>query len=265
MLPLPMGSRILAGYRFRPRLLPTLLTVVVASLLLGLGGWQLDRAEQKRHLLEARERALQAPPTRIEEFRGQWQDLRFRRVEVQGRYLPNRHLLLDNQIARGQAGYHVLSAFEVDGIESLLLVNRGWVPVGGDRSVLPDIQSPAGELKIGGVVDSFPRLGMRLTADVVVSEGWPLLVLELVEAELAQALGRPVLPLMLKLDPQPDAVYVREWVWPESFGPERHLGYAFQWYALAAALLTIYVVVNFQSASHDGLGKDGDQDGNTRQ
>jgi surfeit locus 1 family protein len=259
-----MLPRRFADYRFRPRLLTTLLTVAVAGLLIGLGGWQLDRAAQKRALSEARDLALQAPAASINEFRGQWRDLRFRRVAVRGRYLAGRHLLLDNQIVRGRAGYNVLSAFEIDGFEALLLVNRGWVPVGDDRSVLPDIPDRGGDREIGGILDSFPRPGIRLASDVVVSDGWPMLLLELAESELAQTFERPVLPLLLRLDPHADASFEREWVWLERFGPERHLGYAFQWYALALTLVIIYVVVNLRSSAQDDWGRDSGQGGNAK-
>lgn len=252
-----------AGYRFRPRLLTTLLTVVIAAILIGLGRWQLDRAEQKRVLLEARLEAYQSAPLSINEFRGNWRDLRFRRAVVQGRYLPGRHLLLDNQIRRGRAGYHVISAMLVEGLEALLLVNRGWVPLGTDRSLLPAVPDVASSQALAGTLDAFPRPGLRLAADVVVSEGWPLVVLELAETELAQRLGRPVLPLVLKLDPQPDQHYDRDWMWVESFGPERHLGYAFQWHALAAALIVIYLVVNVRSPSRNNGKDDGAQDDKT--
>mgnify|MGYP003429174546 CR=1 FL=1 len=40
----------LPKYRFRPRLLPTLATLALLPLMLWLGFWQLDRAQQKRAL-----------------------------------------------------------------------------------------------------------------------------------------------------------------------------------------------------------------------
>jgi surfeit locus 1 family protein len=226
----------------------------LAGLLLWLGGWQLDRAEHKRVLLEARDAALTAPPVGLDALRGDWEALRFRRVEVHGRYLSDRPVLLDNRIHRGRAGYHAFTAFSVDGLQPLLLVNRGWVPLGPDRGELPEVSNLPGERKISGILDTYPRPGIRLAPEVVVREGWPLLVLELVAEQLAAAFGRPVLPLMLKLDPQAGDSYDREWVWSEGFGPERHLSYAFQWYALALALGVIFVVVNLRSSRKKDFG-----------
>jgi surfeit locus 1 family protein len=36
------------------------------------------------------------------------------------------------------------------------------------------------------------------------------------------------------------------------FGPERHVGYAVQWFGLALTVLIIYFVVNFKRRSVDG-------------
>ena len=62
---------------------------------------------------------------------------------------------------------------------------------------------------------------------------------------LANELGYPLLPLELLLNPdQPDG-YVREWH-PLTFGPERNVGYAVQWFSMAAVLVIIYLAVNLQ-------------------
>ena len=60
---------------------------------------------------------------------------------------------------------------------------------------------------------------------------------------LAQELGYALLPVVLLLDPDQDQGFARDWT-PLQFGPERNVGYAVQWFGLAAALLVIYLVVN---------------------
>ncbi len=237
-----------AGRRFRPRWLPLALTLVLTALFLALGGWQLNRAEEKRTLREERHLAKTSPPLSVNEFSGRWSELRFRRVSVRGRYLSRRDLLLDNQVVRGQAGYFVITPFEVDGSEPLLLVNRGWVPVGGDRSVLPEVPEFSGGRVLSGVLDGFSNPGIRLAQEVAVEDGWPKVVLSIDREELAKLLERPVFPLLVKLDPHPEQSFERNWVWRDEFGPERHLGYAFQWYALAFTLVVIFVVLTIRAS-----------------
>jgi surfeit locus 1 family protein len=103
-----------------------------------LGTWQLRRAETSRATHAqfdggATETVLPALPSELED--GQ----RFRRVEVYGEFVDRPQFLLDNMLHDGVAGYHVLTALRVPGRREHVLVNRGWVPAGGDRRVLPDV------------------------------------------------------------------------------------------------------------------------------
>lgn len=253
-----------AGRRFRPRWLPLALTLVLTALFLALGGWQLNRADEKRTLREERQLARTSPALIMNGYSGRWGDLRFRRISVLGRYLPRRDLLLDNQVVRGQAGYFVITPFEVDGIEPLLLVNRGWAPVGGDRSVLPEVPELPGDRELSGILDGFPNPGIRLGENAAVVDGEPHVLLALDREDLARWLGRPILPLMLKLDPRPGQPFERAWVWRDEFGPERHLGYAFQWYALALTLVVIFVVMTFRASSGRESERNGGQGASTK-
>ena len=58
--------------------------------------------------------------------------------------------------------------------------------------------------------------------------------------ELAEALGRPVQPFVLLMDPQDDYGYLRDWA-PEEVGPGRHFGYALQWFAMGVVLAGLLV------------------------
>ncbi|MGD2032747.1 MAG: SURF1 family protein, partial [Gammaproteobacteria bacterium] len=52
------------------------------------------------------------------------------------------------------------------------------------------------------------------------------------------------------LDASAEDGYLRNWA-PTEFGPERHYGYALQWFALAATLVIIYVVLNVKRSGND--------------
>jgi len=53
---------------------------------------------------------------------------------------------------------------------------------------------------------------------------------------------------VILLDPKEPDGYARNWEAP-GFPPMRHIGYAVQWFALAAALLVIYIVTNVRRSS----------------
>ncbi|HXS80811.1 MAG TPA: SURF1 family protein [Gammaproteobacteria bacterium] len=212
-----------------------------AALFAVLGTWQLRRAEASRVAVAqfaggAAGDALTSLPLRLDD------DLRFRRVEVDGEYLAQPQFLLDNMLHEGAAGYHVLTALRVHGVAERVLVNRGWVPAGPDRAVLPDVAVDEGARTVSGRLERLPRPGLRLGAEVA-DHGEPIVVLQYpTAAELARRLRAPVFDYELLLDAGADDGFVRDWRAP-GLGPERHLSYAGQWWALGLGALAAAIVI----------------------
>jgi surfeit locus 1 family protein len=241
----------LGGFEFRPPGLPvSLLTLLLLVLLLGLGCWQLDRAAQKRQLLaqyqgQHRETALQVPADLTASAA-----LEYRAAQVQGRYDTAHQFLLDNRTRQGMAGYEVLTPLRMPGGTAAILVNRGWVPLGSSRTQLPELDLPDAAVRIEGLLKR-PARPFTLGEGEDREPGWPK-VLQQVRLDLqAEQLGYPLLPMLLLLGPEQAHGYVREWRPLPGFGPERNVGYAVQWFALAAALVLIYFFVNSRRAGYD--------------
>lgn len=213
---------------FRIEPWPTLVVVLLLPLLLGLGFWQLERADEKRALLDAAAAASAAPAVAYADGLP-----RYAKVRVAGRW-DARQFLLDAQVQRGQAGYRVLTPLALaDGRR--LIVDRGWVAASADRAALPMLALPEREVAAGveleGQLDEFPRPGLR-TGTAPPATGWPRVLLYPSAATLADALGASVEPQLLRLGEVEVAV---------GFPPERHLGYAVTWFALAATLLVLWL------------------------
>ncbi len=230
-----------AGISFRPTLLPTLLTLVLAPLLAALGFWQLDRAEQKKQV----QRLFAAGAESVVDLRGELLPLpRYQRVRARGQFDGTHQFLLDNMLYRGVPGFHVLSIIEVQGSARRLLVNRGWIPAAADRSLLPTPVLPSGEQVLTGRLDMLPRPGLKLRGTAgEENPRWPRLVVFPDLRELEAMLPYRLYPMVLLLDDNEPDGFRREWS-PVNFGPERHIAYAVQWFALSATLLVIFVVVN---------------------
>jgi surfeit locus 1 family protein len=239
-------------FEFRPSLIPSLATLLVLPLLLVLGVWQLQRAEFKVRLSAEREDALQGMPMALERLRPQWEQGRYRRVESQGRYLPDRQVLLDNQVQHGRPGYWVLTPFQPDGLDQMILVNRGWVPMNADRERLPQLTVDGDARRVIGYLDRPPRPGMRLGDSVVSRDGWPLVVLEVDYDELQARLGPPLVPMLLQLSEQAEDGFDRDWRVTAGFGPDTHRGYALQWFSLAAVLVILYLGLNIRRVPAEG-------------
>ena len=229
---------------FRPGLGTSLITLLLLAMLISLGFWQLDRARQKRALLAGYNADRETTVIRLEPGRDSYQDLAYRFASAAGEYDSSHQFLLDNRTHNGQVGYQVLTPLRLRGTRAGVLVNRGWIPLGQSRSVLPNPRVGAGERTVVGriklpVSDSF-MLGEEQPRD-----GWPYRIQRVDTARLTKELGYPLLPVVLLLAPdEPDGL-VRDWN-PLRVGPERNLGYAVQWFGLAAALLVIYLVVNIR-------------------
>lgn len=221
--------------------------LVLAALFASLGAWQLRRAETSREThFRFAARAVETPLTALPSGLDEAQ--RFRRIEVRGEYLPEPQLLLDNMVHDGVAGYHVLTGLRVAGRRELVLVNRGWVPVGPDRRVLPSIAVDAAPRHVVGRIDRLPRPGMRLGGTEPAGAATATVVLQYPTAEdIEHVLGGPVQDYQLLLDADEADGYVREWRAP-GMQAERHVAYAGQWFALAIGAGVAALVIVWRTA-----------------
>ncbi len=209
-----------------------------------LGFWQYHKAEEKRALQSAYDTRLTEDPVAVPESVGNIEDWRYRRIHARGHYETAYQVLLDNQIEGESAGYHVITPFRAEGGKGLLLVDRGWIPV-GDRSSLPVIDTPAALVDVSGFAwvpsDKFYEL-----APVQSSGTWQPLWQNMDMALYRKLVPQPVLPFVLRLDASSQAGgFVRHWVIP-SERIEVNIGYAWQWWGFSVALVAIWIFVNIR-------------------
>jgi surfeit locus 1 family protein len=220
--------------------LPPLAALVLVVLFSALGFWQLDRAEQKR--------AVQAAFTESGDRLSITSDASYplyQPLTATGHYLDERQFLIDNMILGGRVGYFVVTPFEYESGGPLLLVNRGWVGKDSAEDVQAALRTESdvpGETIVRGRAGQLPRVGIRAGEVFTADSGWPRTANWPTLDELAAALQRDVLPFVLLEDPEPGSSLVRRWE-PRQAGPMRHIGYALQWFALAAAVVVTAVVL----------------------
>ncbi len=252
------------GRNFRPGFIPTLAMLPLLALLLWLGQWQWNRAAEKQTLLDRwAGQALLAPvalPTAPIMSTGANSDAnsggstsatagakttstaQFLRVFASGAYLPDSQVLLDNQTHGGKAGYRVLTPLLLaDG--SALMVDRGWVALPGNaRDRLPNVAISSANRRVQGRLDHFRQAALRESTGplLAVRDNRPRVMNYPDGAAVSAAIGRPVYPLVLLLEGTELDGFVREDAPTLSFGPERHVGYAIQWWALAVTLVLLW-------------------------
>jgi surfeit locus 1 family protein len=240
-------------YRFAPALWPSLVFGLVFPILLSLGFWQMERAGAKQALVEQRAARELTAPLLLDAATRLTEDDRYRAAQVRGRYDSEQQWLLDNRVYGGLPGYHVFTPFRVEGeTEPTLLVNRGWVAVGETREYLPQLPVPAGPVALSGRLDSPASVALVLGDVPLESVADKVLVQSLDIAALAAARDMRLLPYALVIDEGQPGGLQYDWSPIPPMGPEKHLGYAVQWFGLAVALLIIYVGVNTRGDGSDG-------------
>jgi surfeit locus 1 family protein len=221
--------------------------VVAAGLIvvcLQLSHWQTNRADEKASLIQQWANA----PTLFAEDIGVLADApTYTKVSLTGRFDPERHILLDNQTRNNHPGVHVFVPFLLDGSDLIYLVNRGWQPWFRHLGQWPEYPTPTNTLTIQGRLSDPPRVGFQLgEAAPLDPSSWPNLMTYLDLGRIQTVLGPDVASRIILLDPE-DPMHLSKDPWPSvNMGPDRHTAYAFQWLAIAVAILIIWIALSYR-------------------
>lgn len=229
----------MSNFQFRPALWPTIAALAGIAITLALGTWQLGRGNEKSALAErirlaGRDALIVLPAAEIRA-----DDVVWRQVEAHGRFEPKFAVFIDNRVLHGVVGYHVVMPLRLGESERYVLVNRGWVAATDSRSRTPSVTTPSTVVTVIGLATVPSRRYLELSAAVAEGNVWQNLTLERYRAAMPIELQ----PVVIQQENDLGDGLKREWSAPD-FGIDKHYGYAFQWFALAAAILIYYLVTN---------------------
>ena len=228
-------------------ILPAVAYLCLMVLLVSLGNWQLSRSREKAALLAQQEQSLRAPSIQLDLDRvDDIENLRYRTVEIKGRFDSRHQFLIDNQIRHGQPGYFVMTPLIPENSSRAVLVNRGWVALNDDRSVLPDVTLQEDQAVIEGRINKFPAIGLKLSGAEIPTDSWPAVVQVVDSRVLSEKLGYPLVTFQIELDKDSGEGYLREWMIATTIPPEKHVAYALQWFGLALALTVLFFWYSFK-------------------
>jgi cytochrome oxidase assembly protein ShyY1 len=220
---------------FLKKSIPTVASLIVILVTSRLGFWQLDRAHQ-RDEIEARMSAVKnAPPITLGKTLIDTKSLDAYPAKVQGEWIKEKILFLDNQIYQGRVGFQVLMPIRITGSDISVLVNRGWVHGMGDRNQLPQIITPDGIQTVEGIIHKrtpqVGSVGQNAKNGVIWSQVEP--------SEYSAWANLTIQPLVLYQTSAAQDGLIRDWPHPGS-GADRNRGYALQWFSLAAMTLIFW-------------------------
>ncbi|MFL2668892.1 MAG: SURF1 family protein [Alphaproteobacteria bacterium] len=156
--------------RKRPYKGLAIIAIGVFFVLVGLGTWQLHRLAWKEGLITERQTKMALPPLVISSPLTS-KPLQFRRVEIRGRFLNKKKILIGPKSYRGSPGWHVVTPLELSS-GSIVLVNRGWVP-GLSKGVALKTTTPEfGDTRVVGITGWPRRLGYFAPENVPEKNQW---------------------------------------------------------------------------------------------
>lgn len=219
------------------------LTVVVFSLLVNLGFWQLSRGEAKQayeQQLESRERQTHAPLRDITDY-----SIPITGLKVSTDYhtsdLPL--IYLDNQIHKGRVGYLVYQVVKLVEQQSHLLIELGFIAANYDRSLLPQISNTLASGSLTGRL--YARSLNNLSSDLMPETFHHIRIQNMNFKQLESKLKVSLLPFAL----QPD--HLKEWSLDQPWKPipmasSKHFAYSVQWFAMAAVWLLLMLTIFYR-------------------
>ncbi|WP_297324692.1 SURF1 family protein [Nitrosomonas sp.] len=230
---------IVLGYRFEPKFWAIIITIASVLIFTELGKWQLSRADEKTARYEQLEEYAKQPAIKLPGALIKLKDFQYREVEVEGEYLPEYTIFLDNKTHKGRAGYHIITPLKIANSSVCVAINRGWVATGYDRAILPEIAEVNGQVKVTGVVVSSELRTLELSDTSSTGRVWGNFDLNRYQ-EVVNLKMQPI--MVLQKDRIEDGL-IRDWDKPDS-GASKNIGYAVQWFLLAATAIIIFLVLN---------------------
>lgn len=224
-------------------MVPTVAAAALIALTLGLGNWQLGRADEKRERQALLETRVNDTPIDLGAGAMAAEALLYRRVRAAGRWIAERQFFVDNRIREGRAGFHVITPLAIEGAgDAVVLVNRGWVARTAEYPRAPRVAVPPGRVEVSGLATRPPARVLELSSSTVAGDVWQNLSIE----RYGRASGLALLPVVVLLGvPAPGLAAVTET--PDA-GIGKHVEYAFTWFALAATALVLWVALNLRRA-----------------
>ncbi len=221
----------------------TLVAFLAIVIMLGLGFWQLDRKSEKDIRIANINKAALSQPLQFQDIAKDITDFQDYVVHLQGQAIQQ-FFYIDNKLREGIPGFYVLMPYKTEA--GIVMINLGWLQATGVRANLPTFE--LGKFsKLQGIIYT-PTNNKLITETNKAYGTFPVLLQQVDLSEIEKHLAKNVLPVVVRLvdveanhNVAVNGNFVRQWQ-AVTMSPEKHLGYAIQWFGLAIAALTIFLL-----------------------
>lgn len=230
---------------FRPKFWPTVMTVLMLAVLLGLGTWQVQRYGWKTDLIDKLQaRATSAPialPADVVDLAA----LEFQHVHVAGTFLHDKEMYLIGRTLHGSPGLHVVTPLRRADGKGYVLIDRGWIPFERRAPATRAAGQIEGDVAFEGIVRLAKGPGTFTPDNDPKGNNWYY-----VDPEgMARAADIDTLPgyYVMSAAEAPPGGYPLTRQWRLDIR-NNHIEYALTWYLMAAILIVIYIIFHRERA-----------------
>jgi surfeit locus 1 family protein len=233
--------------RLRPALWPTLMSLPILVVALGLGIWQMERREWKRDILDRIAVNQAAAPVTLDELlRGDPLRHEYGRVTLSGSFLNDKEFYLAARSLKNTVGLQVVTPLRTDD-GGIVLFDRGWIPQERKDPAKRAEGLLPGTVKLTGIVRRAQEQRQFAPDNVPDRNVWFHVDVPLMRR---MAGGAP--------DPKLDTFFLEADATPNPGGfpiggqtrldiPNDHLQYAITWFLIAAALVGVYLAYHWEN------------------
>jgi surfeit locus 1 family protein len=233
--------------RLRPALWPTLISLPILVVSLGLAIWQMERREWKRDILDRIAVNQANPPITLDELLlGDPLRHEYGRVKLAGTFLHDKEFYLAARSLKNSVGLQVVTPLRTDD-GRVVLFDRGWIPQDKKDPARRAEGQVAGRVELAGIVrrnqerrqfapENAPERNVWFHVDVPLMRGMaggkpdPKLDVLFLEADAAANPGGVPVGGQTRLDI-----------------PNDHLQYAITWFLIALALAGVYLAYHWEN------------------
>jgi surfeit locus 1 family protein len=208
------------------------LSLLIFTVLVGLGTWQVKRLAWKTALLTQMATQMQRTAVPLPETLDAPAAWEYRRVTLAGHFLYDHEFLIKPRTLDGVNGYHMLVPFQrLSG--GVVMVNRGWI----SDALMPKASRPQGIQQIEGIVQ-LAHPGTFTPPNAPEKNDW---YWSDIKAMAAAAQLKNVAPVIVNIAVREPGVYPAGGKVEINLRND-HLQYAIFWYTMALVLAVIFFI-----------------------
>ena len=232
---------------FQFRWIPLIATGLLMAVFLRLGWWQWSKAVDVEHQVQQRDARSVVNPFLLGAQVLVAKDVEGASVVARGHFDAQGQFFLDNQQHQGRPGVHVITPLTLEGTQTQVLVNRGWIGWGASRGVLPDVPVPLARVEVRGRAVSPSGKAPLFVSESLGDSGALRTRIRL--DEIQAAAKQPVQPFVVLMDASDADGLVRDWPEVSNKSP-MHKGYAVQWFLMAVLLLFFFLRSSYRKPNN---------------